>query len=329
MSKVELMRLLEEAVSNLNILNSAVEDINKNKQEIQVSREEINGEGGVVSQIKEKEQEINEAYNVICEDDEAGESIRTQLENILENFENDQKRINEVTENVFGYEKANEDGSVEKVRGLFGEIDGFHTEQKEKYTRLYKKIEEELESGTASVNLSKSFADKVKEYHQGGVVSSVFFVGLLGISVFFGYDTIIQESKNVTSIQDVWRLLALRAPLIAFVIWLAIFFGNRRAESKKLEESYKHKEVMARAFIGYKKTIEELGEGDERNQLLQEHMRNLLKAIGTDSSKFLNSEGEKHPIMEVLNFFPRLGSKSRENIATDNPLKVDGDDILK
>ena len=94
--------------------------------------------------------------------------------------------------------------------------------------------------------------------------------------------------------------MAFRSPFLVFGVWLAIFFGNRRAESKKLEESYKHKEVMARSFVGYKQTLESLG--DEDKILLKQHMANLLKAMDENSASFLNSEGDKHPVFEVLSF---------------------------
>lgn len=94
-------------------------------------------------------------------------------------------------------------------------------------------------------------------------------------------------------------------PLLIFGVWLAIFFGNRRAENKKLEELYKHKEVMARAFVGYKNTLEKLGDEDEI--LLKQHMGNLLKAMNENSATFLDSKGDKHPFFETINFL--LGSK--------------------
>lgn len=90
-------------------------------------------------------------------------------------------------------------------------------------------------------------------------------------------------------------------PFIIFSVWLAIFFGNRRAESKKLEELYKHKEVVARSFVGYKKTLEEIG--DEDKTLLREHMKNLLGAVSENSATFLNPEGDRHPFFELASYF--------------------------
>lgn len=81
-------------------------------------------------------------------------------------------------------------------------------------------------------------------------------------------------------------------------IWLLIFIWNRRAEAKKLEEWYKHKEVMARSFIWYKKSIEDLEWEikDEDKELMKLHMKNLLDTINQDTSSFLNSKWEKSSI---------------------------------
>ena len=88
-----------------------------------------------------------------------------------------------------------------------------------------------------------------------------------------------------------------QSPIFSFFIWLVIFMGNRRAENQKLEEAYKHKEAMAKSYTGYKNSIEELGDDD--NELLKQHMKNLLDAIKEDPSKFLSSKGESHPAMDL------------------------------
>ena len=67
--------------------------------------------------------------------------------------------------------------------------------------------------------------------------------------------------------------------------------------------SGKHKEVMARAFVGYKQTLEELGDRDKT--LLKTHMDNLLKAMSENSATFLNPEGDKHPVFEAISSFFR------------------------
>ncbi len=303
MNKPELKQLFEETVTNIEQIKLFAQELEKNKQAIAEANEKINGEGGITSQVEKKSQEIFNAYNDIVSGDKESDSIKTQLQNILTEFEEDKKKFDELQNKVFGYEKTNENGISQKVKGLVEEIDDFHGKQKEKYLALYKSIEEELKAGASSVNLSKSFADKVKEYRRNSWLWSWCFVLLvLGLSSYYGYVTF--SSDKVNTVQDVWRHLAFRFPFLIFSVWLAIFFGNRRAESKKLEELYKHKEVMARSFVGYKQTLDELG--DEDKVLLKQHMENLLKAMNENSAVFLNSEGDRHPIFEAILLFFKL-----------------------
>jgi hypothetical protein len=302
MKKSEAIQLIRETVKNIELIKSFFQEIEKSKQAIIEANEKINGENGLVLQIEKKSQEINEAHNEIMIDDENGDSVKTQLENHLKKFEEDENKFNELRNNLFGYEKQNDAGEVQKIKGLFEEINDFHQKQKEKYVALYNKIEQELKAGTTSVNLSKSFADKVREYFWGGVVWSGLFIVVTIAIIVYSYITISSEGQHIITINDAWRFLIFRAPLIAFAVWLVGFLGNRRAESKKLEESYKHKEVIARSFVGYRETIEDLN--DLENKLLEKHMNNLLGAININSSEFLNFEGEKYPFVEgVLSCF--------------------------
>jgi len=296
MNKAELKQLFEETFLKIESINSFSQELDKNKQAIQEANEKINGESGFVSQIEKKSKEISDAYNEILIDDEKGDSIKTQIENLLTEFEGGKKKFDELQNSILGYEKTNEAGEVQKIKGLFDEINDFHQKQEEKYAVLYKKIEEELNAGATSVNLSKSFADKVREYRWNSWLwSGCFIVFLLGLVGYYGYITF--TTNEVKTTEDVWRHLAFRSPFLIFGVWLVIFFGNRRAESKKLEELYKHKEVMARSFVGYKQTLEKLGEEDK--VLLKKHMENLLTAMNENSATFLNSEGDKHPIFEL------------------------------
>jgi len=315
MTKNEIRQLFEEAGKNIGLINSFVQEIEKSKQTIADANEKINGENGFLSQIETRSQEIKEAHDELVVDDDKGDSVKTQLENLFEEFEKSKEKIEEVQNNVLGYEKTNEAGETQKIQGLFEKINDFHQKQKEKYEILYRQIEEELEAGTTSVNLSKSFADKVREYFWSGIVWSSLFIVAVVVIVIYSYITITEEGQYITTINDAWRFLIFRAPLIAFAVWLVGFLGNRRAESKKLEESYKHKEVIARSFVGYRETIE--GFNDSDNKLLEKHMGNLLEAVSKNSSEFLNFEGERYPLIEgFLSYFgkdKKIGSKKDES----------------
>lgn len=276
-------------------------------REVEVKKSELDNLLGAARQSNEQTTSaLNDAQNKLSEVAAVENQVNQKLQTIEQSRANAAQKEEEIknkleTISQIHLEAENKKSEIEKTKSetedLFKEIGDFHHEQEEKYTTLYKQIEEELRAGTTSVNLSKSFADKVAEYRGNSRFWSRWFIGLLIVLIIY-YGIVTFSIKEINTVQDVWRHLAFRFPFLIFGVWLAIFFGNRRAESKKLEESYKHKEVMARSFVGYKQTLEELG--DEDKALLKRHMENLLKAMDENSATFLNSEGDKHPIFEAL-----------------------------
>jgi hypothetical protein len=324
MHKDELINLLKETVDQIKEIQSFSKDIEIQKNKISETSNVINEEGGYLEKIKisfdevnEKFEKIRNIYSEICEDTEDETSIKTQLEDLVDIFEKDKKKIEEFKDEILGYEKNNESGETEKIKGLFDKINDFHEKQQEKYNFLYNQIETELKSGATSVSLAKVFVEKVDEYKNNCDKYEKIFSGAVSILVFlFLMDNIF--TGNITTINDMYLHLLQRLPFIVFAVWIVMYFGNRRAENKKLEESYKHKEVTARSFTGYKNAIEELDEDDK--ELLKKHMNNLLKVIAKDSSNFLNSEGEKHPLLEL--FTSREGRKNKsENQNKDGEKK--------
>lgn len=103
-------------------------------------------------------------------------------------------------------------------------------------------------------------------------------------------------------------------PVFLLVWWIGFFVSSRQAESRKLEEAYRHKETMARAYFWYKDTIEEL-DSEEDSELTKNHMQNLLEAMKEDSSKFLSHNGEKHPLYDA---FMKFLDKSWWKISVGN-----------
>ena len=278
-------------------INKKIEEIIK--KEIESKKSEIDNILNIAKQSSEQITHVlknsNDSISIIKQNEEQALNKLQLVEQICLDVENKKLEAEELKL---------------KTEGLFKEVSGFYQKQEEKYSIFYKQIEKELKAGITSLNLSKSFTDKVDEYRWNDRFWSIcFIVLLLGLVGYYGYTTF--STDEIKTTQDIWRHLVFRAPFLIFGVWLAIFFGNRRAESKKLEELYKHKEVMARSFIGYKQTLEELG--DEDKALLRKHMDNLLEAMNENSATFLNSEGDKHPIFEVMNFI----SRSKKNIVKE------------
>jgi len=120
------------------------------------------------------------------------------------------------------------------------------------------KIETQPKGETAADKLIKIFEDRVKEYKDSAVLLFAGFIIVMitvilllilfwwkGDSIWGRFDPTIQNSLNdiIASILYIGSLT-----ISGFGTWLLLFLSNRRAESKKLEEIYKHKEIMARIF---------------------------------------------------------------------------------
>lgn len=243
---------------------------------------------------KSKVLEILEYHTKIFDGNDEEDSIKDKIENFLTDSEElftntdiKKKDLDVFYEKVFG--KKDEDGKISG--GLEEEILKYET----RYRTLFDKIESLL-PGATTAGLAKVFSDKVSEYKKSVSIWTWISFGLLVLLTIY----YICNPLSATTLDQTLMGLLNRLPFIVFAVWLVVFSGNRRAESKKLEESYKHKEVMARSFVGYKKQIEELEETETDKTLLKNHMKNLLGAINDNSADFLDKNGDRSPLHDVF-----------------------------
>lgn len=225
------------------------------------------------------------------------DTIKSKLESFLKDSEElfddvEQKKddFDSFYQKIFG----TKDATGKTVDGLKAEL--------EKYTNKYETLFSNIESllpGATSAGLSAVFASKVSEYSKSEKRWASIFLGVIGFLIlYFGAESLLVAPSS--SLSGAYLSLLHKTPFLVFAVWLVIFIGNRRAESKKLEEAYKHKEVMSRSYVGYKENIEELEENETNKILLKTHMQNLLNSIKEDSGKFLSEKGDKHPFLEAL-----------------------------
>ncbi len=180
---------------------------------------------------------------------------------------------------------------------------------------------------TTSDELIKIFEKKVKEYEYSSrlffwsfilsILTIIFFAGsswnpLIGRVLSWEVALTGTAASNpfLESILPVYFYLLILIIILAIgglITWFLLFLSNRRAESKKLEEIYKHKAVMVRAFLGYRKILAEtpVDEQKDKNQqqqdtsLLDGFIRNLLDALKQNPSDFIKSRAD-HPARYVF-----------------------------
>lgn len=306
MKAKELLALVEETINDINTIKWSKQWAIDSLEIIKSKELEINGneEDWIewlvqkinlwYEEIDKKIKLIEDAYNEILIDgeEEWEESFKTKIEELLQTINQDKIDIKTFRREIYWYKK---EGTEEVIPWLKGKFNNLYEEQERKYNEFYQQIESELKAWATSVNLAKTFENKVIDYKKQDEKRANYFIYILlwGI-LYYGISIALsEESQNITQLL-IYFLHNL--PLIASISWLAIFISNRRAEAKKLEESYTHKEVMARSFMWYRKSVEELNTED--NELLEKHMNNLLTAIGKDSSEFLINQSESHPLLD-------------------------------
>ena len=174
------------------------------------------------------------------------------LENLYEKIEEIKQfhsKFLELKNEMFGYTKKNEQGEEKEHKGYIDTI----KEKLEGYT-------ETIEDYLASFCLSKELEEKVNEYKSARKKWQAGFIITLMSAIF--YSIFIYHSSSGFGGKELIAHYMRNLPLLSFIIWLAVFAGNRRAENLKLEESYKHKKFVVESFIGYKKSIEKLSDDD-------------------------------------------------------------------
>ena len=284
MTKSELLTIFEQCNNQINMIDKKCDEI------IQI-RKNLD-DGSLLEKIRSAHDESIQKYNDIdifhkeaLSGSEEFESMKTELVETVAQFKEAKKEM------LGSHEEGMDSGYIDEIKNSLKEY-------RKKYRELYREIEIELQSGTTTVTLSKNFIGKVEEYKKSrkrweSWLTGVFIFAIVGLFVFSFYMDIPSNTEEL--IFYMFRTFS----VIGIFVWLVVFMGNRRAENRKLEEAYKHKEMMARSFSGYRKSIERLIDEGEDRTLLSRLMSDLLEAIKQDSSIFLSSKGERHPLADA------------------------------
>ncbi len=309
MKQKELLELVRSTIIDINSIHTAVDKIKLSETKAIASEGLINSDDGILHKIQASWEEISgklkviqNAYDEIIGDpeDKNWTAVKQLLDELVVNFKADEERIKNFRMKIFWSEVKNPDWTVTpKNKWLEKELDEFLTSWKTKYDQLINDIETKLLPWATSVELAKIFTTKVGEFKSStNKWTWILITILISITVYFGIDLIFNPGTEILEYKSLWIHMLYRAPFLAFAIWLIKTISDSRAESKKLEESYKHKEIMAISYMWYKKAIIELDAED--STLMEKHMDNLLSAINQDSSKFLNSTWANHPFLAAI-----------------------------
>lgn len=168
------------------------------------------------------------------------------------------------------------------------EISTGHEKRVEALTQELQRLMEKVEGllpGATSAGLASSF-NKQRSRFEGPqrqwlltFVTCIGFLVLLGVPSFL---SAIGWSSHPTdqSWTSAWRSVILRVPIVAPLVWLAIYAGRNYMMSLRMEEDYAYKEAISTAFEGYKREMEKIDVDENQNPTpLTTLCTNILRAI--------------------------------------------------
>lgn len=280
----ETYNQLSEIRNNINSLHTKIK--NKDKE------------------ISKQAQEIQEKYNVICQD-EYKDSLYTEIVKNSGRISQIEKQAAEqlktISQNLEEFEKKFQENN-EFLKGL--------EQQREKISNWEKEIENLLREAT-NASLASSYEETRKSYNMGIRIWHITFFTCIIIMFLLSVLSIFDVS--ITTQQIDWKLnidvdnylsilnsFLIRLPFYIPLAWLAIFATNRRNENKRLQEEYRHKETLAKAYSGYKEQIEKL-DNTKAKELAEKLMDKLVEMTNENPNRSLDKvKKEKIPTLEML-----------------------------
>lgn len=272
--------------------------------------------------IEGKSEEINELHEKLLTGDtstlagvvEAEESI-TESKNKIEGWANtlsgQVKQLTAFHTKIYG-EKNPETNKL--MNGLEQELDlrtkqlvKLEKDQETKHAALFEKIEGLL-PGATNAGLASSYGKLKGEFTKPiATYTKLFYLALFLLviaaieKINFWPNPYIQFIE-IKDLEYTFKTLLHKIPLIAPVLWLALFASTRRSQYERLQQEYAHKEALATSYESYKKQIQDLkGDSDE---LQKELISKAINAIAYNASVTLDGKHEdKTPMQQVIEKF--------------------------
>jgi hypothetical protein len=194
-------------------------------------------------------------------------------------------------------------GHEKRVEDLSTELQG-----------LIKRVESLL-PGATSAGLASSFNKQRARFTSPQKLWLWTFVTCIGLLVVLGLPSFLSAlgwfaHPSDQSWNAAWRSLTLRLPIVAPIIWLAIYAGRNYMMSLRMEEDYAYKEAISTAFEGYKREMEKIAAGDGDNPTpITILSTNILRAIAERPGRIY--EGKQEDIT-LLTEIQKLAEKSAE-----------------
>lgn len=176
---------------------------------------------------------------------------------------------------------------MEAKRAKFEE---YGEQQKVAIDALKTEIEKHM-PGATSVGLATTFSAETKILRKKLCLWTCVFVAslvaLVLVTVCMMLKTKVLGDISMSPdvvLANLLKVLSVTGPFI----WGAIFAGARRSETNRLYHEYLHKRVVANSFSSYERQVRKLGEENQRQEVLAELLRSVIRVISRNPADSLD-----------------------------------------
>lgn len=222
------------------------------------------------------------------------DAIKEELTEKLNAVEIKKEDIDKFFVRIFGEEDEQgkrSGGLSDRLSQKEKEANNFLNTQEKKYKELFEKIESLL-PGATSTGLAQAYYDQKISYKWPVVIwAIVFIVALVGVFItgLISYNGGIKLSfEELLSVEQATSKLIARVPFFFALIWLAAFSSKQYRQNKRLEQEYAHKEVLAKAYQGYKKEFESQGKTATDKEIVASLHKVLVATLAKNPSELMD-----------------------------------------
>lgn len=249
----------------------------------------------IKSQSNEIELLFNNSSKYTKEIDDSKTNSNILLNNIKEILEN----VVEKNEQVEKFSQK-----LQELKNKNEKYDQDASKLIEESEKIKKKIETLL-PGATSAGLAEAFSKKVTSLSYSKYCWLLVFVA----SLIWLSQVIVSAypSPSQVMVEDVAREFFHRLPFILAPVWLAWFSARSYGHIVRLQEKYSYKEVISRAFEGYKKQMEDMD-----TETLSAKLAFLSMEILAENPSEVFERGcvDETPLHSLIKMFKGLWRKS-------------------
>jgi hypothetical protein len=186
-----------------------------------------------------------------------------------------------------------------KLADKSNNIESRITEYETRLTDLQKQCQEQLQTieallpGAASAGLANAFDNRRKTFLKPQLIWQCVFVGsVIVLTLIAGTGFWHVYLSGVTpGYDEIIRLLIVRAPVVGFVVWLALHASQEAGLAKRLEEDYGYKSATAASFLGFHKHMSAIGTNAESNAPLAKLCSDTLETLACPPGRIYEKHG--------------------------------------